>query len=251
MSRVLVFGYGLIAYVMFFGVLLYAIAFVGDFAFLSFIPQGIDTPAGDTPFWTAVGIDVALLGVFAVQHSAMARQGFKDWWTNIIPEAAERSTYVLVTNILFIVLFWQWRPIELQIWSVESAAGIYAIWGLYAVGWGLVLVSSFLIDHFELFGMRQVYAHFKGEEFQPPEFQTPGLYKIVRHPLLLGFLIAFWATPHMTAGHLLFAVLTTGYTLVGIFFEERDLVDQFGDQYREYRSQTGMLFPWPSGGGED
>ena len=127
MSRVLVFGYGLIAYVMFLGVLLYAIAFVGDFAFLSFIPQGIDTPAGDTPFWTAVGIHVALLGVFAVQHSAMARQGFKDWWTNIIPEAAERSTYVLVTNILFIVLFWQWRPIELQIWSVESAAGIYAI----------------------------------------------------------------------------------------------------------------------------
>lgn len=241
MARGLAFLYGLVCYVIFLGAFLYAIGFVGDFLVPKTIDSGMTSSTG-----TALVIDVLLLGLFAVQHSVMARKGFKDWWTRIVPRPVERSTYVLFTSLVLILLYWQWRPLDTIIWEVEAGWGWVLLWALFWFGWLLVLVSTFLIDHFDLFGLRQVWVYLSGEEYEPPSFQTPGLYKYVRHPILLGFLLAFWAIPVMSLGHLLFAILTTVYTFLGIALEERDLVNRFGDAYRQYRRRTPMLIPWTS-----
>jgi methanethiol S-methyltransferase len=233
--------YGGIAYLIFLGAFLYAAAFVGNLGPWNTIDSGAASP---TP--VALLIDSALLALFAIQHSVMARPAFKRAWTRIVPKAAERSTFVLLASLVLIVMFWQWRPITTPVWTV-TAAPAAALRAVFWLGWGLVLLSTFLINHFELFGLSQVYARLRGHELDAPTFRTPFVYRWVRHPIYLGFLLAFWATPAMTAGHLLFSVATTGYILLGIFLEERDLVAQFGEQYRHYRSRVGMLFPLPGG----
>lgn len=235
--------YGVLAYAAFLGSFFYAIAFVGDFSVPWTINAGPD--AGLIP---ALLIDTCLLLAFAIPHSVMARQGFKRWWTRIIPEPIERSTYVLASSLLLILLYWQWRPIPTTIWDVENAVGAAVLQGVFWLGWLTVLGSTFLIDHFDLFGLRQVWLRFRGRSYEPPQFQTPGLYRYVRHPLLLGFVLAFWATPVMTVGHLLFAVATTGYILVGMSFEERDLVRFHGEAYERYRNRVRGLIPLPRKG---
>jgi protein-S-isoprenylcysteine O-methyltransferase Ste14 len=233
------FLYGLVAYAFCLATLLYAIGFTGNL----FVPKSIDTGASGS-LVEALTVNLLLLGLFAVQHSVMARRSFKRWWTRIVPSAVERSTYVLAATLALALLLWQWQPIpEPIVWRVESAAGIQLIWAVFCVGWAVLLVSTFLINHFELFGLRQVFARLMGREVPEPEFRTPFLYRFVRHPIYLGFLLGFWAAPVMTAGHLLFSIGATGYILVGIWFEERDLIAQFGERYRRYRSQVGMLLP--------
>lgn len=241
MSRILSFIYGAISYIIFLGSFLYAIAFVGDF----WVHKTINSGAGASSMLNALLINAGLLGLFAVQHSVMARQGFKEWWTRIIPKHVERSTYVLLSSLLLILLFWQWRPMPDVIWSVEAGFGYYLLMTLFWVGWGIVLLSTFMINHFDLFGLRQVYLHLKQEEFTPLEFKELWLYKYIRHPLMFGFLIAFWAAPTMTAGHLLFAIATSGYIFIGIWFEERDLIEFHGNKYQEYRERVRMLIPIP------
>jgi protein-S-isoprenylcysteine O-methyltransferase Ste14 len=190
-------------------------------------------------------VDLLVLGIFAVQHSVMARRGFKRWWTRIVPPAVERSTYVLAATLALALLLWQWRPItEPVLWRIENPVVVNAIWAIFWLGWGVLLLATFLINHFELFGLRQVFSRLLGREIPEAEFRTPFLYRYVRHPIYLGFVLAFWAAPVMTAGHLLFAIGGTGYILVGIWFEERDLVAQFGERYRRYCEQVGMLIPW-------
>jgi protein-S-isoprenylcysteine O-methyltransferase Ste14 len=237
--------YGLVVYGFFFLTFLYAIAFVGNLPLpRELVPRTIDSgPAG--PVAMALIVDTILLGLFAVQHSLMARPAFKRWWTQMVPPAVERSTFVLAASALLALLFWQWQPILMPIWSVTNPIGVFVLQALFWLGWGLVLLSTFLINHFELFGLRQVWARLRGSTIPEPVFRTPLLYRNVRHPIYLGFILAFWATPSMTAGHLLFAIATTGYILIGIWFEERDLVVLFGDQYRRYRDQVSMLIPMP------
>lgn len=244
MRRTFALVYGFLAYTLFLGVFLYAIGFVGDFL----VPETVDSGATGA-LWPAVVVDLALLGLFAVQHSGMARAGFKRWWTKVVPREIERSTYVLLSSLALALLFWQWRPLPGVVWSVEVAWGRVALWGLFAVGWATVLVSTFLISHAHLFGLRQVVDHHRGRPPAQMEFQTPGLYEIVRHPIMLGFLIAFWATPRMTLGHLLFAAASTAYIVVGVALEERDLVRAFGARYRAYRTRVPGLVPRPMGGG--
>jgi protein-S-isoprenylcysteine O-methyltransferase Ste14 len=241
MSRFLAMTYGIVVYLFFLATFVYAICFVGNII----VPKTIDVgPVG--PLAEALVVNVALLGIFAVQHSVMARRGFKRWWTRMVPEAIERSTYVLFATALLALLCWQWRPMpDPVIWTVQDPIAVAAIHGVFWLGWGILLLSTFLLNHFELFGLRQVAARLMGWKTPEPQFRTPLLYKRVRHPLYLGFILSFWAAPTMTAGHLLFAVATTGYILIGIFFEERDLVHMFGDQYRRYRRQVGMLIPLP------
>ncbi|MDZ7717773.1 MAG: NnrU family protein [Balneolaceae bacterium] len=241
MGRILSFIYGIVAYVIFLGSFLYAIAFVGDF----WVPKTINTGTDASSLGTALLVNAGLLGLFAVQHSVMARQGFKKWWTRIIPKQIERSTYVLISSLLLILLFWQWRPLPEVIWSVESGLGYYLLMILFWIGWAIVLLSTFMINHFDLFGLRQVYLHFKKEEITPVEFKEPGMYKYMRHPLMFGFLVAFWAAPTMTLGHLAFAIATTGYIFVGIWFEEKDLIRFHGEKYKEYRKRVRMLLPIP------
>jgi protein-S-isoprenylcysteine O-methyltransferase Ste14 len=239
MSRIAAFLYGLAAYVVFAFTLLYTIGFVTGLL----VPKTIDT-GSIVPIGEALVVNVLLLSLFAVQHSVMARRQFKHWWTRFVPVSVERSTYVLLASLAVILLLWQWRPMPAVVWQVDNPQIAVAITGVSLGGWLLVLVSTFLINHFELFGLHQVINHLAGRSMAEPRFKTPVLYKVVRHPLYLGFIIAFWAAPTMTAGHLLFAAVTTAYILVGIFLEERDLIALFGDEYRRYRERVAMLVPF-------
>lgn len=235
---VLGFLYGVVCYAVFFLTFLYAIGFLGDFG----VPRTVDTGGPETSTGLAFAINVGLLGLFGVQHSVMARQGFKKMWTKFVPLPVERSTYVLFSSLALILLFWQWRPMPGVIWDVESAVGRGILWALFGLGWLLVLVATFLINHFELFGLRQVWRHLRGLGPTPVEFKEPFLYKVVRHPLYVGWITAFWAIPTMTAGHLVFALVATGYILVAIQLEERDLMS-FHPEYAEYLKRVPMLIP--------
>ena len=236
-KRLSCFAFGGFAYLMFLGTILYAAAFVGGFA-----PTTLDG-VPSTPLLPALAIDAGLLVLFAVQHSVMARPWFKDRWMQIVPWTIERSTYVLASNLALLFLFWQWRPIGGVVWHVQNPAVRAVLWTLFASGWVLALAATFAINHFDLFGLRQVWLPLIGRPYTKIPFSTPGLYRLVRHPLYLGFMLAFWMTPIMTFAHLLFAVGTTAYILIAVQFEENDLVSEYGDTYRNYRSRVRMILP--------
>jgi protein-S-isoprenylcysteine O-methyltransferase Ste14 len=236
--RVLFFIYGAISYVLFLVAFLYCAGFVANVVVPKSIDGGLESPLG-----TALAINLLLLGLFGIQHSVMARPGFKAWWTRLVPQPIERSTYVLFTNLILFLMFWQWRPLTSVVWNVESSTLRGVLWALSGAGWLLALYSSFVIDHFDLFGLRQVFLNLRGVKYTQPQFSVRSVYRWIRHPLLAGFMIAFWATPTMTQGHLLFAVVTAAYTLVGIQLEERDLAGVIGPAYVEYRQRTPMLLP--------
>ncbi len=239
LKRLFIFAYGLACYAIFFATFLYAIGFVGNLL----VPRSMDgVPRMD--FAGALVVDLALLLAFAVQHSVMARPAFKRWLTRFIPEPAERSTYVLASSLALIAMFVYWQPLGGVIWSVTDVVGAGWLYGLFAFGWLLVLVSTFLINHFDLFGLRQVWLQLVGKPYRPLKFGTPGPYKLVRHPLYLGWFFAFWATPTMTVTHLVFALATTGYILIAIQLEERDLIDSLGEDYRQYRERVPMIIPF-------
>ncbi len=238
-SRFVALLYGLVAYVAFFGTILYAIGFVTA----GLVPKTIDTgPA--TPEAEAVIVDLLLMSLFAVQHSVMARPQFKQWWTRFVPQSIERSTYVLVSSLALLLLFWQWRPMPAAAWQIGNPQIAMAVTGLSLLGWVIVFTSTFLINHFDLFGLRQVASNLVGSSMPEARFRTPLYYKFVRHPIYLGFIIAFWAAATMTVGHLLFAAVTTAYIFVGILLEERDLIAFFGDDYRRSKERVSMLVPW-------
>ena len=238
-KRIAFFVYGSLSYIIFLGTFLYAVGFIGNFG----VPRTLDGNLRG-PLGVALAIDVGLLTLFAAQHSIMARKWFKEWWTRVVPEPLERSTYVLFSSLALIVLFWLWQPLGGVVWSVEAPAGRLALRGLFAFGWMLVLASTFLINHFDLFGLRQVWLYFLGRPYTTLRFGTPGPYRLVRHPLYVGWLFAFWSTPTMTFTHLLFSVATTAYILLAIQFEERDLTREHGETYESYRRSVPMLIPF-------
>ncbi len=238
-GRFLAFIYGFASYALFFVTFLYAIGFVSGLT----VPKTIDSgPAGPVP--EALIVDLLLMSIFAIQHSVMARKQFKQWWTQFVPKPVERSTYVLLSSLALVLLFWQWRPIPAIAWEITDQRIAVTVVGLSLTGWLIVLTSTFLINHFELFGLHQVANNLTGRPMPAMRFRTPLFYKFVRHPIYLGFIIAFWAAATMTIGHLLFAAVTTAYIFVGILLEERDLVDLFGDDYRRYKHHVSMLLPW-------
>jgi len=238
-GRAAAFLYGVVAYSVFLGTILYAIGFVTGLV----VPKTIDT--GTTvPLTEALIVNVSLMSLFAVQHSVMARRQFKEWWTQYVPKSIERSTYVLLASLALVLLFWQWRPIPTVVWHIANPALATTVLGVSLIGWVVVFASTFMINHFELFGLHQVANNLTGRPMPQARFRTPMLYKVVRHPIYLGFIIAFWAAPTMTAGHLLFAAVTTAYIFVGIALEEHDLIELFGDEYRRYRERASMLLPW-------
>jgi protein-S-isoprenylcysteine O-methyltransferase Ste14 len=239
MIRAFYFLYAVVAYAIFFATFLYLIAFVGD---LPLVPKTVDRGA-DSALLPAIAVNLGLIALFGLQHSVMARQGFKSAWTRIVPEPIERSTYVLLASLTLIVLFAFWQPIRGDLWRIENDAAAAVIWALFASGWAIVLLSTFLINHFELFGLQQVYLHARGSQAAAPQFRQPLFYKLVRHPLYTGFFLAFWATGHMTYGHLLLAAGMSVYMLIAIRYEERDLVRVFGPDYEEYRKRVGKLTP--------
>lgn len=239
MKRHLIFLYGVVSYFIFFGVFLYLPGFMGNFI----VPKSIDSSATG-PFGEALLINAGLLALFAIQHSTMARKGFKEKITNVIPKAAERSTYVLFSSLAVILLYWQWRPMGVVVWSIQESALITLLNGLMITGWLIVLVTTFLINHFDLFGLRQVWLYWRQKEYKPLSFVTPGPYKVVRHPLYFGWLLMFWATPVMTLAHLVFAIATTGYIFIAIVLEEKDLVREHGRKYINYRRSVPMIFPF-------
>jgi methanethiol S-methyltransferase len=238
-GKLVAFLYGLAAYVVFFFTFLYAIGFVTRLV----VPKTIDSGTV-APLTESLVINILLMSLFAMQHSVMARRQFKQWWAQYVPKPVERSTYVLLASLALVLLFWQWRPIPTVVWQIADPQVAMAIVALSFVGWLLVLTSTFLINHFELFGLHQVANNLVGRSMPALRFKTPVLYKVVRHPIYLGFIIAFWAAPVMTVGHLLFAAVTTAYIFVGIFLEERDLVELFGDEYRRYKERVAMLVPF-------
>lgn len=240
MGAMVVFAYGIVCYFVFFLTFLYAIGFVGDFLVPTTLNRGTTSPAA-----VAWIIDIVLLALFAVQHSGMARRGFKRWLTSWLPESIERSTYVLLSSLVLILLFWQWRPLQGMVWNVQTSWAYWLLYAVFAFGWLLVLTGTFVINHFDLFGLRQVWLRARGRDYTPPEFKERFYYRIIRHPLMLGFIIAFWSTPRMSVGHLLFAVATTGYILLALQLEERDLIAAHGEDYRRYRREVPMLCPWP------
>lgn len=240
MKKFIILVYGLIAYLVFLFSFLYAIGFVGDFL----VPKTINSETQSTVFF-AVIINLALLSIFAIQHSVMARPEFKVWWTNIIGTAAERSTYILLTSLALLLIFWKWQPINIVVWEVKNSTIAMILIGISALGWLIVLLSTFMISHFELFGLTQIVNNFKNRTGQLPKFQTNFLYKIVRHPIMLGFIIAFWATPVMTLGHLLFAAVTTAYILIAVkYLEEKDLRKALGKEYEDYQKKVPMIVPF-------
>ena len=238
-GRLAAFLYGVVSYVVFFVTFLYAIGFVSGYL----VPKSIDAGTVE-PSITALIVNILLMSLFAAQHSVMARKQFKQWWTRLVPKSIERSTYVLLASLALDLLFWQWRPMPSLIWQIANPQMAMALIALSFVGWLIALTSTFLINHFELFGLHQVTNNLADRSMPAPRFRTPLYYQFVRHPIYLGFIIAFWVTPTMTVGHLLFAVVTTAYVLIGILLEERDLVELFGDEYRRYKNRVSMLIPW-------
>lgn len=238
MHRLTALTYGVISYAIFFGAFLYTIGFLGNFA----VPKSIDS-ATSAPLATALLVDGLLLALFAIQHSVMARPGFKRWWTRFVPQPIERATYVLMSSLVLILLFWAWQPLGGHLWQIENPLGRVLLSSMFFLGLATVLYSTFLIDHFDLFGLRQVVLHFQGGAYSERAFATPGLYRHVRHPLYVGWFLTFWMTPDMSMGRLLFAVACTLYILAAIPLEERDLAEALGDDYRDWRQQTPMFIP--------
>lgn len=238
MSGFAVLLYGATSYAVALATVLYTAGFVGNLVVPKSIDSGTPYPLAD-----AVPVNAGLLGLFALQHSVMARPGFKAVWTRIVPEPVERSTYVLLSSAVLLLLFWQWRPVPEPVWQVEHGAGVLFLSALSWLGWGIVVLSAAMIGHLDLFGLRQAYLRFERQEYPTDRFRTPGLYRFVRHPLMLGLIVAFWATPVMSAGHLMFAAAATGYILLALPLEERDLVARHGEDYRKYRERVPMLVP--------